>query len=227
MKGREIEKIAKDIRRAIGKIYKYKQSDYINWKIQDGYFFCLKASLYYNTKIHNMYPELYVKPVYIDDIYWKIIYPHREKKLPDSLRGNGLMGHVNEEIWKDRTPETLNTAFLPEVFEQSMKDIFLKAEQKISAFLQKYPNPDLFGEFLAATGGGCTLMKILVLINEGKFAEAGQLAKEHHLFGHGVSNWYVMGEGENRREKSEYEFIMEYCQSKITDAASSPLSKDN
>lgn len=52
MKGREIEKIAKDIRRSTGRSYKYKQSDYINWKIKDGYFFCLHTSLYYNTKTY-------------------------------------------------------------------------------------------------------------------------------------------------------------------------------
>ena len=31
MKGREIEKIANDIRRAVGKTYKYKQSDFFDF----------------------------------------------------------------------------------------------------------------------------------------------------------------------------------------------------
>ena len=221
MKGREIEKIAKDIRKSTGRSYKYKQSDYINWKIKDGYFFCLDTSLYYNTKTHWMYPELCVKPIYIDDLYWKIIYPHREMKLPDSRRGNGILSHLKENIWKEKTPEILNTKFKVEEFEQIISDIFLKAEQEISAFLRKYPHPDLFGDFLAENGGGCALNNILILINQGGFAEAAQLTKERIAANRGVTNVYVISEGENRQEKNEFEFILEYCQTKITDSIKS------
>ena len=221
MKGREIEKIAKDIRRLIGRSYKYKQSDYINWKIKDGYFFCLDTYLYYDTKTHCMRHELSVKPLYIDDLYWKIIYPHREMKLPDSRRGNGILSHLKENIWKEKTPEILNTEFKVEEFEQKISDIFLKAEQEISAFLRKYPHPDLFGDFLAENGGGCALNKILILINQGDFAEAAQLTKERIAANRGVTNVYVISEGENRKEKNEFEFILEYCQTKITDSIKS------
>ena len=221
MKGREIEKIAKDIRRLIGRSYKYKQSDYINWKIRDGYFFCLDTYLYYNTKTHCMRHELSVKPLYIDDLYWKIIYPHREMKLPDSRRGNGILSHLKENIWKEKTPEILNTKFKVEEFEQIISDIFLKAEQEISAFLRKYPHPDLFGDFLAENGGGCALNNILILINQGGFAEAAQLTKERIAANRGVTNVYVISEGENRQEKNEFEFILEYCQTKITDSIKS------
>ena len=221
MKGREIEKIAKDIRRLIGRSYKYKQSDYINWKIKDGYFFCLDTFLYYNTKTHCMRHELSVKPLYIDDLYWKIIYPHCEMKLPDSRRGNGILSHLNENIWKEKTPDILNTEFKVEEFEQKISDIFLKAEQEISAFLRKYPHPDLFGDFLAENGGGCALNKILTLINQGDFAEAAQLTKERIAAKRGVTNVYVISEGENRQEKNELEFILEYCQTKIADSIKS------
>ena len=208
MKGREIEKIAKDIRRLIGRSYKYKQSDYINWKIKDGYFFCLDTYLYYDTKTHCMRHELSVKPLYIDDLYWKIIYPHREMKLPDSRRGNGILSHLKENIWKEKTPEILNTEFKVEEFEQKISDIFLKAEQEISAFLRKYPHPDLFGDFLAENGGGCALNNILILINQGGFAEAAQLTKERIAANRGVKNVYVISEGENRQEENEFEFIL-------------------
>lgn len=221
MKGREIEKIAKDIRRLIGRSYKYKQSDYINWKIKDGYFFCLDTFLYYNTKTHCMRPELSVKPLYIDDLYWKIIYPHCEMKLPDSRRGNGILSHLNENIWKEKTPDILNTEFKVEEFEQKISDIFLKAEQEISAFLRKYPHPDLFGDFLAENGGGCALNNILILINQGDFAEAAQLTKERIAAKRGVTTTYVISEGENRKKKNELEFILEYCQTKITDSIKS------
>ena len=218
MKGREIEKIANDIRRAVGKTYKYKQSDYINWKIKDGYFFCLDASLMYDRKTHIMHPELSVKPVYMDDMYWKIIYPHREMKLPDSRRGNGKLHYLAERIWKESTPKTLHTEFSAEEFERTMTDIFVKSEREIEAFLQKYPHPDFFGKFMAEDGFGYALSEVLILINEEKFTEAAQFAKERIAKNKGITNFYVMGEGENRREKSEFELIWEYCQSKIADA---------
>ena len=217
MKGREIETIANDIRRAVSKTYKYKQSDYINWKIKDGYFFCLNAALLYDRKTHFICPVLEVKPVYMDDMYWKIIYPHREMKLPDSRRGNGQLSYLAENIWKEWTPKTLHTEFSPEELERTMTDIFVKSEREIEAFLQKYPHPDLFGKFLAENDFGCALSKILVLINKEEFIEAAQLAKECIAKKKGITNIYVMGEGENRREKSEFEFIWEYCQLKIGD----------
>ena len=71
---------------------------------------------------------------------------------------------------------------------------------------------------MAANGCGGTLSKILVLINEGNFAEAAQLSKERLDSGRGVTITYVIGEGENRQEKSEFEFILEYCQSKIAES---------
>ena len=76
MKASEIEKIAKTIRRTIGKKYGFRQRDYINWKIKDGYFFELDTTYVVNT-------ELRVKPLFMDDLYWKIIYPHKEMKLSD------------------------------------------------------------------------------------------------------------------------------------------------
>ena len=169
MKGREIETIANDIRRAVSKTYKYKQSGYINWKIKDGYFFCLNAALLYDRKTHFICPVLEVKPVYMDDMYWKIIYPHREMKLPDSRRGNGQLSYLAENIWKEWTPKTLHTEFSPEELERTMTNIFVKSEREIEAFLQKYPHPDLFGKFLAENDFGCALSKILVLINKEEF----------------------------------------------------------
>ena len=153
----------------------------------------------------------------MDDMYWKIIYPHREMKLPDSRRGNGQLSYLAENIWKEWTPKTLHTEFSPEELERTMTDIFVKSEREIEAFLQKYPHPDLFGKFLAENDFGCALSKILVLINKEEFIEAAQLAKECIAKKKGITNIYVMGEGENRREKSEFEFIWEYCQLKIGD----------
>ena len=41
MKHSEKEKYIKNARKSVGRKYKFRQSDYVNWKIKDGFFFCL------------------------------------------------------------------------------------------------------------------------------------------------------------------------------------------
>ncbi|MDE6368866.1 MAG: hypothetical protein K2K94_06475, partial [Muribaculaceae bacterium] len=123
MKFKDIEKIATSIRRELGKKFGYKQSDYINWKIKDGYFFCLDT-------LHIIYTELRVKPIVIDDLYWKIIYPDQKKKLPESLRGNGSLSHLCEKIWEEWFPEKLKKDFSAEEYEQIFTNVYQTAEKE-------------------------------------------------------------------------------------------------
>ena len=205
MKASEIEKKAKTIRRTIGKKYGFRQRDYINWKIKDGYFFELDTTYVVNT-------ELLVKPLFMDDLYWKIIYPHKETKHPDSLRGTGILCHLSEKIWEERFPEDLEKGFSVERFEPIMEDVYRKAEMEIEAFLHQYPSPDLFGKFLSDNKVECDLSNVLILINEGKFEEAAQFAKGRIGNRRGCINSWRMPDG---TEKEEFEFILEYCLKKI------------
>lgn len=50
-----------DARRVAGHVYGFRQSSYINFKVEDGYFFCLKFM--------NYGVRLTVKPVYADDLW--------------------------------------------------------------------------------------------------------------------------------------------------------------
>lgn len=205
MKFKEIEKIANNIRKTISKTYGFKQSGYINWKIKDGYF------IYLDT-LHIIKTELKIKPVYLDDLYWKIIYPHKKTKFPDSLRGNGQLSYLSEKIWEEWFPKNLKTDFSSEQYEQIITDVFHKAETEINSFLQKYPQPIFFGQYMIDNNRSSILSEVLVLINDKKFQEASQLAricikKEPH-----VLNSYKM---EDMTIKSEYEFILEYCLKRI------------
>lgn len=85
----------KGYQETIGKKYGFKQCDYINWKIKDGYFFELDTTYVVNT-------ELRVKPLFMDDLYWKIIYPHKEMKLSDSLRGTSIIWRMPDGKDKDK-----------------------------------------------------------------------------------------------------------------------------
>ena len=205
MKASEIEKIAKATRRTIGKKYGFKQCDYINWKIKAGYFFELDTTYVVNT-------ELLVKPLFMDDLYWKIIYPHKEMKHPDSLRGIGIISHLSVKIWEEWFPKDLQKEILAERFGQIMEDVYQKAEMEIEAFLHQYPSPDLFGKFLSDNQVECDLSNVLILINDGKFEEAAQFAKGRIGNRRGCINSWRMPDG---KDKDEFEFILEHCLKKI------------
>lgn len=198
MKFSEIEKIATSIRRELGKKFGYKQSDYINWKIKDGYFFCLDT-------LHVIHTELNVKPIFIDDLYWRIIYPNAKKKLPDSLRGNGSLSHLCEKIWEERFPEKLKKDFSAEEYEQIFTNVYQTADKEIDKFLQKYPDPNMFDELLSEKA---YLSKTLIQINQGNFQNAIKLAEKGLNYERGVHISYRMPDG---NEKNEFEFILDYC----------------
>ena len=205
MRLKDIEKKADEIRRRLSKQYGFKQSSYINWKIKDGYFFCL------NT-LHVVHTQLEVKPLFMDDLYWKIIYyGHKEMKFPDSLRGNGILALLSEKIWEESFPEGLRTDFNAEQYEQIMSNAFLKAETEIDSFLRKYPHPNLFKQFMSDNNRSKILTQLLVLINDEKYEEASQLAKRHIENKPHFLCEYVI---ENIK-KNEYEFILDYCLEKM------------
>lgn len=201
MKLSEKEKIIKDVKRAIGKKYGYKQHDYINWKIKDGYFFCLDT-------LHVVCTRLEVKPVYMDDLYWKIIYPHKDTKLPDSLRGNGTLSYLGKKIWEKRFPEELDMNFTTELCEQIWEDVYRKAEEEVESFLKKYPHPSDFPRFIEGNEKTPVLTQMLIKIYEGKYEEVYRMAKGYIDQGKIGSQVWVMEDG---TDKGEYEFILDYC----------------
>ena len=201
MKLSEKEKIIKDVKKTIGKKYGYKQNDSINWKIMDGYFFCLDT-------LHVVCTRLEVKPVYMDDLYWKIIYPHKDTKLPDSLRGNGTLSYLGKKIWEKRFPEELNIYFTTELCEQTWEDVYRKVEEEVESFLKKYPHPVDFSRVIEGNEKIPVLTQMLIKIYEGKYEEVYRMAKGYIDYGEIGSNVWVM---EDSTKRGEYEFILDYC----------------
>lgn len=69
-----------DVRRSESRKYGFRQSSYINFKVDGGYFFCLSFL--------TDEARLTVKPMYADDLWWDIWDASENKKEPMSLRGN-------------------------------------------------------------------------------------------------------------------------------------------
>lgn len=203
---KEIEKISRDIRRSIGKGMGYRQSDYINWKFQGGYFFCLNT-----FDLHNS--ELEVKPIFMDDLYWQIIYPDGRCKLPDSLRGTGMLSHLGMRIWNMDFPKNIDKKhFSADIYEELMVEVFSHAEEEIEKFLTRYSDPDRFDEFLKDENRHSELGEVLLLIRHKKYEAAYILSKTILDRGPKCSTTYTMDSDDGDCiDKNEYEFIKEYC----------------
>lgn len=81
MTDKQYQKIVADARRDAGRKYGFRQNTYINFKVEQGYFFCV----YFQTDE----ARLTVKPMYADDLWWDIWDASENKGRPVSLRGTG------------------------------------------------------------------------------------------------------------------------------------------
>ena len=60
-----LEKVSNKCRKQVAKSFGWKQCDYLNWKIDSGYYFSLCHLVLEQV-------ELSVKPYFIDDLWWDI-----------------------------------------------------------------------------------------------------------------------------------------------------------
>ena len=138
-------------RKSVSKNYGWKQSSFINWKVEGGYYFYL---------VHlNCYGEatLYVKPLYIDDLWWDVFEMSSNKKAPMSLRGNGTFSLDGVKILKTpdlfdiRTNERGSEYELEKIQKYSDEDIekiwdnvFQQFDNEVQRFLKENPDPDSY-----------------------------------------------------------------------------------
>lgn len=139
------------IRKNVSKKYRWKQSSYINWKVEGGYYFYL---------VHlNCYGEatLYVKPLYIDDLWWDVFEMSSNKKAPMSLRGNGTFSLDGVKILK--TPDLFDIRtnergaeyelekiqkYSDKVVEKIWDNVFQQFDDEVQRFLKENPDPDSY-----------------------------------------------------------------------------------
>lgn len=90
MNSKEYHKMVADARRGVSRKYGFRQSSYINFKVEGGYFFCLY--------FHTNEAKLIVKPMYADDLWWDIWDASENKMEPLSLRGTGAYS-LSGKFW--------------------------------------------------------------------------------------------------------------------------------
>ena len=130
-----LEKISKKCRKQVAKRFGWKQYDYLNWKIDSGYYFSLNHFVLEQV-------ELSVKPYFIDDLWWDIFEMPEKKQAPKSLRGNGAFA-VPDISLKEYV--VFETGKIPVYTEEDVvsrwENTFNTIEADIAHFINENPNP--------------------------------------------------------------------------------------
>lgn len=170
MTQKEFDKINNAARRSAAKALGWKQRDYINWRVEQGYFFCL----------FDLNPaRLEVKPLYADDLWWDIFEMPENKSEPMSLRGNGAFSlegiriNTYDEMVADEATDA-------EYLETYWKATIEKAHHDMQQFIHDNPDAEAYvPEIEVDETRDCTiaLVRLMALIHNGRENEAVEFIK--------------------------------------------------
>lgn len=167
MTDKEYNKMIADVRRSVSRKYGFRQSSYINFKVESGYFFCL----YFMTGD----VRLTVKPMYADDLWWNIWDASDNKKEPLSLRGTGAYSLSGQVLSSDEIAIVTDKSKLTDIIE----GIFKNATDAISKFIIANPDADtFFPDESKMDHDPDRLLYLMALIHNGKEEEALAIIKE-------------------------------------------------
>lgn len=155
-----------DARRDVSRKYGFRQSSYINFKVEEGYFFCL----YFLNDV-----RLTVKPMYADDLWWKIWDAAENKSEPLSLRGTGVYSLSGQVLATYEIKDITDRSDLDRHFEQ----IFQDATTEVSKFIADIPDANTFyPDESKMDHDPDRLLYMMALIHNGKEEEVIAIIKE-------------------------------------------------
>ena len=205
---KDLEKTEKEILKRIARQYGWRQSDYIEWRIESGYFICLDVGLY-GYVLREI--ELTIKPLYIDDLWWDVFNLSENKKRPKSLRGLGAFAVSAPQIAKY---EVLNPdkalEYSPEAIESILQDLFLRIDKDISVFLTKNPDPELFcpedgGEY----GRISPIYTLTMDLHAGRYSRVIDRIRDYN--NKGISSGICSVDSSTMTERDAFDFFLEWC----------------
>ena len=139
---KELERTEKEAVKRIARQHGWRQSSYIEWKTESGYFLCLDIGIY-GYVLQDIC--LKIKPLFIDDLWWDVFNLPSNKSAPKSLRGLGAFAIPAPMIaeYKLIDPDhALN--YSEDSIKSILQVVFQKIDKDIQAFLSKHPDPELF-----------------------------------------------------------------------------------
>ncbi len=190
MKQSEFIKISDKESRLVSKMYGWKQSTYINYKIEKGYFFCVSRS------IKESYLE--VKPMYTDDLWWDIFDMSENKNARISLRGTGAFQVFPARIAVYETmPNDINSYSTTDI-NAIWRNIFEQANSDVQKFLTENPDADTY-----IHDEKQSLLWLMSLLHNGRKDEVMEYIDTEKNKGH-IS-------GYTNQSKDGYDFILDWC----------------
>ena len=167
MTDKEYNKMIADVRRSVSRKYGFRQSSYVNFKVESGYFFCL----YFLTGD----VRLTVKPMYADDLWWNIWDASDNKNEPLSLRGTGAYSLSGQILTSDEITKVADNGELTNIID----GMFKNATDAISKFIIANPNADtFFPDESKMDYDPDRLLYLIALIHNGKEEDALAIIKE-------------------------------------------------
>lgn len=167
MTDKEYNKMIADVRRSVSRKYGFRQSSYVNFKVDSGYFFCL----YFLTGD----VRLTVKPMYADDLWWNIWDASDNKNEPLSLRGTGAYSLSGQILTSDEITKVTDKGELTNIID----GIFKNATDAISKFIIANPDADtFFPDESKMYHDPDRLLYLMALIHNGKEEDALAIIKE-------------------------------------------------
>lgn len=167
MTDKEYQKMIADARRSVSRKYGFRQSSYINFKVEGDYFFCL----YFLSDE----ARLTVKPMYADDLWWNIWDASDNRKEPLSLRGTGAYSLSGQILTSDEITKVTDKEELTDIID----GMFKNAMDAISKFIIANPNADsFFPDESKMDYDPDRLLYLMTLIHNGKEEDALAIIKE-------------------------------------------------
>ena len=167
MTDKEYNKMIADVRRSVSRKYGFRQSSYVNFKVESGYFFCL----YFLTGD----VRLTVKPMYADDLWWNIWDASDNKNEPLSLRGTGAYSLSGQILTSDEITKVADKGELTNIID----GMFKNATDAISKFIIANPNADtFFPDESKMDYDPDRLLYLMALIHNGKEEDALAIIRE-------------------------------------------------
>ena len=174
---------------------------------KDGYIFDIAFSEYVDDNLISCI--LSVKPIYVDDLLWYIIY--KKELRPFSLRITGGLAVTQIRLkefydWEINGDEGYEQAELVKLYRNIYSSIsgevekFLKTNPDVEKFY--YYNPVWYDNILA----------ILILCHQQKYAQALAMTEKEITMGKSGGCTFIMPDG---NEKTTLEFVREYCTEKL------------
>ncbi|MDO4335576.1 MAG: hypothetical protein Q4C37_07105 [Bacteroidales bacterium] len=186
----------------VEKKFNFKRSSWARWTTRDGYLFNADVSL--NPKEDILFFELEVKPIYVDDLLWKI-YKYKRELKPFSLRILGVDAVMSVDILKSQWRLDGDEGYAESSLTSALEHIYTIIEEAIRRFLKEHPNADTYYYYNERWTD--QMLPILMLCHQHKYDAALSMLNEEISKGRNGGVVFYMPDD---TQKTSFQFVKEY-----------------